>query len=312
MPSPLPPGGRRAVPAAYGVPGRVVAFSDHSIFRTWQAAAKPGPSPPNRVGSSPNDAEREAGDMGDGADSEVGSWPGGPALTTVTYEVVDHVATVTLDRPAAMNSFNQAMCDEFALIWARIKSDDDVYVVVLRAVGGRAFCTGMDVKEGIDRESNVWSQTDPGQKLSPKLNQVWKPLVVAVHGMAAGGAFYWINEADIVICSEDATFFDPHVSYGMTSALEAIGLARRIPLGEVLRWALIGLDERISAATALRVGLVSEVVPREELWEHADRLARIIAAKPPVAIQGTVRAIWESLDSTRTQALRTGLSYPQR
>lgn len=63
--------------------------------------------------------------------------------------------------------------------------------------------------------------------------------------MAAEGAFYWVNEADIVICSEDATFFDPHVSYGMTEALEPIGLARRIPLGETLRIALLGLDERL-------------------------------------------------------------------
>jgi enoyl-CoA hydratase/carnithine racemase len=232
-------------------------------------------------------------------------------LTTVTYDVRDHVATVTLNRPEAMNSFNDAMLADFDRIWATVKTDDDVHVVVLRAAGDRAFCTGVDVKQGIFRHPNVWSQDEVGEHLSPKMNFVWKPLIVAVHGMAAGGAFYWINEADIVICSEDATFFDPHVSYGMTTALEPIGLARRIPLGEVTRWALLGLDERISAATALRIGLVSEVVPRTELWDHADSLARIIAAKPPAAIQGTVRAIWESLDSTRTQALRTGLSYTQ-
>ena len=232
-------------------------------------------------------------------------------LSTVRYEVSDHVATVTLDRPEAMNSFNQAMLTDFDRIWATVKADDDVHVVVLRAAGDRAFCTGVDVKEGIDRHANVWSQTDPGEQLSPKANQVWKPLVCAVHGMAAGGAFYWINEADIVICSEDATFFDPHVSFGMTAALEPIGLARRIPLGETLRIALLGNDERMSATRALQIGLVSEVVPREQLWEHADSLARIIAAKPPAAVQGTVRAIWESLDSTRTQALRTGLSYTQ-
>lgn len=232
-------------------------------------------------------------------------------LQTVLYELTDHVATVTLNRPDVMNSFNQAMLDDFAAIWQAVKTDDDVRVVVLRAAGDRAFCTGVDVKEGIDRHPNVWSQTDPGEQLSPKLNQVWKPLVCAVHGMAAGGAFYWLNEADIVICSADATFFDPHVSYGMTAALEPIGLARRIPLGEALRIALLGLDERLSAARALQVGLVSEVLPRTELWSRADEIARIIAAKPPAAIQGTVRAIWESLDVSRTQALRTGLSYTQ-
>jgi enoyl-CoA hydratase/carnithine racemase len=234
-------------------------------------------------------------------------------LTTVRYEVTEHVATVTLDRPEAMNSFNQAMLDDFARIWRAVKDDDDVHVVVVLHVdaGDRAFCTGVDVKEGIDRAENVWSQADPGEQLSPKLNQVWKPLICAVHGMAAGGAFYWLNEADIVVCSDDATFFDPHVSYGMTAALEPIGMTRRIALGEVLRIALMGLHERVSAQKALQIGLVTEVVPRAELWEHADRLARIIAGQPPAAIQGTVRAIWESLDSTRTQALRTGLAYTQ-
>ena len=232
-------------------------------------------------------------------------------METVLFDVTRHVATITLNRPEAMNSFNQAMLDDFAGIWRTVKADDDVHVVVLRAAGERAFSTGMDVKEGIDRQSNVWSQTDPGEQLSPKLNQVWKPLVCAVHGMVAGGAFYWLNEADIVVCSDDATFFDPHVSYGLTAALEPIGLARRIPLGEALRIALLGLDERVSAARALQIGLVSEVLPREELWDRADGIARIIAAKPPAAIQGTVRAIWESLDATRTQALRTGLSYTQ-
>ena len=230
-------------------------------------------------------------------------------LTTVTYDVANHIATVTLNRPAAMNSFNQTMCDEFAVIWAEVRADDDVHVVVLRAAGERAFCTGVDVREGIHRESNVWSRTDPGEKLSPKVNHVWKPVVVAVQGMAAGGAFYWINEADIVICSDGATFFDPHVSYGMTAALEPIGLARRIPLGEALRIALLGLDERVSAERALQIGLVSEVVPASNLWKRAEEIAAIIASKPPAAIQGTVRAIWESLDATRSQALRTGLAY---
>ncbi|TQJ37907.1 enoyl-CoA hydratase/isomerase family protein (plasmid) [Streptomyces sp. NBC_00080] len=232
-------------------------------------------------------------------------------LKTVLFEVTDHVATITLNRPEVMNGFNQEMLEEFSALWHTVKADDDVRVIVLRGAGERAFCTGMDVKEGIDRHPNVWSQTDPGEYLSPKLNQVWKPLVCAVHGMAAGGAFYWLNEADIMICSQDATFFDPHVSYGLTAALEPIGLARRIPLGEALRIALLGLDERVSATRALQIGLVSEVVEHEHLWGRADEIARIIAAKPPAAVQGTVRAIWESLDSTRTQALRTGLSYTQ-
>jgi enoyl-CoA hydratase/carnithine racemase len=231
------------------------------------------------------------------------------AFTTVIYEVTDHVATITLNRPEAMNSFNDAMLNEFAELWQTVREDDDVHVVVLRAAGDRAFCTGVDVKEGIHRLENLWTEEDPGARLSPKLNRVWKPVVCCVHGMAAGGAFYWINESDIVIASDDATFFDPHVSYGLTAALEPIGLARKIPVGEVMRIALLGLDERMSAQRAHQIGLVSEVVTREELWERGAELARIIASKPPAAVQGTVRAVWESLDATRTEALRTAMLY---
>jgi enoyl-CoA hydratase/carnithine racemase len=232
-------------------------------------------------------------------------------LSTVEYAEADHVATITLNRPHAMNSFNQRMLEEFQWLWKRIRETDDIHVAVLRANGERAFCTGVDVKEGFERHPNVWTEEDPGTSLAPKHNRVWKPLVACVHGMAAGGAFYWLNEADIVICSEDATFFDPHVSYGLTAALEPIGLARRIPLGEALRIALLGLDERVSAARALQIGLVSEVLPRDSLWQRGAELAAIIAAKPPVAIQGTVRAIWESLDSTRSHALATAVTYTQ-
>jgi enoyl-CoA hydratase/carnithine racemase len=231
--------------------------------------------------------------------------------TTITHEVADHVATVTLNRPHKLNAFNQRMCDEFGDVWQRTRDDDDVRVVVLQAAGERAFCTGVDVKERLHRPDNMWSFQDPGKKLSPKVNEVWKPVVCAVHGMAAGGAFYWINESDIVICSDDAAFFDPHVTYGQTAALEPIGLSRRIPLGEVLRIALLGLDERMSARRALEIGLVSEVVTRDRLWVRAREIALIIAQKPPAAIQGTVKAIWQSLDMTRSQALQMGLSYTQ-
>lgn len=228
---------------------------------------------------------------------------------TVLFEVVDHVATVTLNRPDRLNAFNQLMVDEFGELWARVRADDDVHVVVLRAAGDRAFCTGVDVGEGLRKTENIWIKEDPGAGLGPKQNQVWKPVIAAVHGMVAGGAFYWLNEADIVIGSTDATFFDPHVSYGMTSALEPIGLARRIPLGEVMRWALIGLDERMSAERAREIGLVSELVESDQLWARADELARIIAAKPTAAVQGTVKAVWETLDMDRATAQAVGFNY---
>jgi len=112
-----------------------------------------------------------------------------------------------------------------------------------------------------------------------------------------------------VVCADDATFFDSHVSAGLVCALEPIGLMRRVGLGEALRIALMGNDERVGADTALRIGLVSEVVARDQLWARADEIAAAIAAKPPSATQGTVKAIWESLDKPYRAALEQNLIY---
>lgn len=232
---------------------------------------------------------------------------------TILYETSDdHVATITIDRPDAMNSFDKQSCHEFEDVWRRVREDDDVHAVVLRAaLECRAFSTGVDVKNGYHYNTlgNPFAKRDPGEFLGPKQNRVWKPVVCAVHGLAAGGAFYWINESDIVICSDDAQFFDPHVSFGMTSACEPIGMLRRIPLGEVMRIALLGNDERISAETALRISLVTEVVPRDALWARAHEIAATIAAKPSIATQGTVRSIWESQESSPDEALKWGFHY---
>jgi enoyl-CoA hydratase/carnithine racemase len=237
-----------------------------------------------------------------------------PALQTVLYELDDeHVASVTINRPEAMNSFDDAMMNDFDAIWAHVAQEDAVHAVVLRAAPGRAFSTGVDVKQPspLTALANVWSRTDPGDRLGPKRKRCWKPVIAAVHGLCAGGAFYWLNECDIIICSEDAQFFDPHVTYGMVAAVEPIGLRYRIPLGETLRMALMGNDERIGAPTALRIGLVSEVTTSDELWGRAAQIARTIAAKPAAAVQGTVRAIWESLELPRSAALQMALNYSQ-
>lgn len=235
--------------------------------------------------------------------------------TAITFEVDEHVATITLDRPEAMNSFDDAMAREIAWAWETVRDTDDIHVAVLQANGDRAFCTGVDIKGGATwfMKDNVWNSFDPGITLSPKFHhRCWKPVVTAVHGLCAGGAQYFLNESDIIVCSDDAEFFDPHANGGIVSALEPIGmLARGVPAGDVLRWALMGTEERITAETALRIGLVTEVVPRSELRSRARSIADSIAARAPKPIQGTVRAIWESMELPRSAALHNGLSYTQ-
>ena len=230
--------------------------------------------------------------------------------TTIRYETsADRVATITLHRPEVLNAFDRQMCEEVRDAWHVIKADPSVNAVVLRAAGDRAFCAGLDVKKAYGQPDDVWNHEDPGELLSPKWQKLWKPVVCAVHGICTAGAFYFVNEADVVICSDDATFFDSHVTYGMVSALEPVGLMRRIGLGDTLRMALSGNDERVSAATALRIGLVTEVVGRDELWGRAHAIAAGIARKPTAATQGTVRAIWDSLDRPYRAAMEQGLLY---
>lgn len=230
---------------------------------------------------------------------------------TILLEVdeASHVATVTLNRPDRLNSFDKTMCHEMADLWHTVKLDDRVNAVVLRAAGERAFSAGLDVKSRYEQPRVVWNHEDPGEFLSPKWQKMWKPVVCAVQGMCTAGAFYFVNESDVVICSSDATFFDSHVTGGLVSALEPIGLMRRIGLGDTLRMALTGNDERVSAETALRIGLVTEVVAPEQLWERAHDIAALIAAHPTTATQGTVKAIWESLDKPYRAALDQGLIY---
>lgn len=220
-----------------------------------------------------------------------------------------HVATVTLNRPEALNSFNRQMCEEMKQVWHLVKADESINAVVLRAAGERAFSAGLDVKSSYGQPDIVWNHEDPGELLSPKWQKMWKPVVCAVQGMCTAGALYFVNEADVVICSQGATFFDSHVSAGLVSALEPVGLMRRVGLGETLRMALMGNDERVGAQSALRIGLVSEVVDEDQLWQRAREIAATIAAKPPTATQGTVKAIWESLDKPYRVAMDQGLIY---
>lgn len=231
-------------------------------------------------------------------------------FTTILFDVGDDgVATITLNRPEVMNAFDQQMADECAEVWRRVKADDRVNAIVLRAAGDRAFCSGRDIQELAalrdPEKAKHLNPEHPMWRMGPKLNGVWKPMITAVHGLAGGGGYYWINESDIVIAADDTLFFDPHLSYGLAAGPELIGLIRRIPLAEAARVLLMGLDERMSATRAREIGLVSEVVPRDRLWDRAQAIAAIVAAKPTIAVQSTVRAMWESLERGRVESLRS-------
>ena len=251
-----------------------------------------------------------------------------PSFDTLGYEEDDGVAWVTLDRPEVYNAFNAVMQRELRVLWRALRRHDDVRVVVLTGAGDRAFCTGIDRNEamgGQDGDATVGEDgepvhvgagttpfmfDDPGDDLGPKTCDLWKPVIGAVNGMACGGAFYLLGEVDFVIATEQATFFDPHVTYGMAAAFEPLQMSGRMPFGELARMTLLGASERMSARRAHQVGLVSEVVTDvPELRERAGWAARQIADAPPLAVQGSLRALWAGRDLTRGQALALGYAF---
>ncbi|MFI1734294.1 enoyl-CoA hydratase/isomerase family protein [Streptomyces acidicola] len=213
------------------------------------------------------------------------------------------VAVLTLDRPERLNAIDLDMAAELAAVWREFRFDDTVRAVVLTGAGERAFCTGLDRSAEVPQPSSPLMVDDPLIAIGPKANDLWKPVVVAVNGMACGGAFYLIGEAEFVVADETATFFDPHTTYGMVSAYESIHLAQRMPFGEVARMALMGTAERVSARRAYEVGLVSEVTAPGEALAAAVRCASVIASYPAEAVQGTVRACWAAQEASRAQAL---------
>ncbi|MFJ3586245.1 enoyl-CoA hydratase/isomerase family protein [Streptomyces sp. NPDC090127] len=224
---------------------------------------------------------------------------------TVERDKETGVAVVTLDRAEKHNALTLEMARQLAHAWRAFRHEDDVRAVVVTGAGTRAFCTGIDRAAATDipQPSSPYTIDDPLIAIGPKANDLWKPVVAAVEGMACGGAFYLLGEAEFLVAGTDATFFDPHTTYGMVSAFETIHMAQKMPFGEIARMALMGSAERISARRAYETGLVSELTEPGGALDAARRAAAVIASYPTEAVQGTVRALWSAKETARAQAL---------
>ena len=244
---------------------------------------------------------------------------------TLLYHEDEGVAWVTMNRPEVHNAFNIQMMSELQRMWRGLRRNDDVRAVVLTGAGEEAFCTGMDrgeamndylpdfqgpkVRKPYGHVSTPLMFDDPGIYICPKLCGLWKPVIAAVNGIACAGAFYILGESDIIIAAEHATFFDPHVTYGMVAAFESLHLMNKLPFPEILRCALLGAHERISAQRAFQVGMVTEIVPLDQLLSAAGRVAHAIASQPPLAVQATMRAAWAGLEHGRSQSISESYSF---
>ncbi len=214
------------------------------------------------------------------------------------------------NRPDQLNAMNNRMRDEFADAWIELDQDPAVRVIV-HTGEGRAFQTGVDIQEiasdGVGMERYRKSVEDFDLHFTSWHQKVWKPVITAVNGICAGGAFHWIADADIVIAASDAQFFDPHVSVGQVVSLEAIGLIRKMPAEAVMRMAFVGRYERMTAERALELGMISQIVdPPDQLRAEAQALAEKIAKNSPAAMAATKRALWGALEHGLTDACKAG------
>jgi enoyl-CoA hydratase/carnithine racemase len=215
---------------------------------------------------------------------------------TLIYEKKDAIASVTLNRPEALNVYNIQMRDDLHEVLSAIKDDDEIRVVIFKGAGEKAFCAGADLSEFLTAppptearrirfERDVW-----GLFLS-----IPQPVIAALHGYVLGSGIEIALCCDIRIASEDAKFGLPEVGLGIIPAAGAtqtlprtIGHARALEMLLTNRW--------IDANEASQIGLVNRVVPRKKLIETAEELAGTIASYDPLAVRNAKQAVirgWE-------------------
>lgn len=236
------------------------------------------------------------------------------AFETVTYAVSDGVAVITLNRPQQRNAVNSVMSRELVAVWKHFRQDESAVVAILTGAGDKALCTGADLSDlpetdgEEDEQGRKWGSLKSIQWTSLQ-NRIWKPVICAVNGMVVGGGLHFVADSDIVIAADTATFFDTHVKVGLVAGLEPVSLARKMPFDAVMRMALTGGNERMSAQRAYELGMVNEVVPASELMASAHALANLIKVNSPVALARTKKAIWEAKEMGLHAALENAWGY---
>ena len=227
---------------------------------------------------------------------------------TIEFEVRDHTACVTLNRPEVLNAINDEMIAELAVAYAEIERSQDIWTMIITGAG-RALCVGADVNKaadhdmenaaGIDNQGepilSSMRQWDAPQEATPPWLQMTKPIICAVNGIACGAGMDLVTTADITVASEDATLMDPHVSIGVSSGREAVRLARILPLPVAMRLVLMGKHERLDAQRAYDLGVFTEVVPLDSLMERAWEIAEVVNSNAPLAVRGSRMAVRKGL-----------------
>lgn len=221
----------------------------------------------------------------------------------ILLEIRGGIAVLTLNRPKVLNALNAALLAELDAALDGLAADGAVRAVILTGAGEKAFAAGADIQE-LAALSAVDGQAlaARGQRIFSKLESLGKPVVAAVNGFALGGGCELAMAASVRIASEAAKLGQPEVKLGL---IPGYGGSQRLPrlVGKGAALKLLLTGEIISAAEALRIGLVDEIVPAAELIPRARALAEAMASVAPIAVRQCLAAVHAGYDLPLDEAL---------
>lgn len=224
-------------------------------------------------------------------------------LETIIYEKQDGKAYVTLNRPKALNAYNIRMRDELYQVLGAIKDDPEVLVAIFKGAGDKAFCSGADLSEFLTAPSPVIARGVRFERPVWELFlSIMKPFIAALHGYVLGSGIEIAACCDIRVASEDAQFGLPEVGLGI---IPAAGGTQTVPrlIGRTTALEMLLAGKWLSAQEALRVGMVNQVVKKEELLPTVEKFADQIKSYDPEVVSLAKQAVVTGMDMTLAQGL---------
>ncbi len=219
------------------------------------------------------------------------------------FQVTDHIATLTINRPEKANALDRATVRELEQAWTEVRNNNDIWVAIITGAGDRAFCSGADLADPMqpaDMEE-VPGGIQTRQVFDLKGINIWKPIVAAVNGHAMGSGMEMLTGTDIRIAAEHATFALPEVRYGFIPYGGSLArLVRQVSYCNAMRLLLTGA--RIDAKEALRIGLVNEVVAGADVLPRARAITQEICQHSPFAVRAIKEAVVRGLNGGLDQA----------
>lgn len=212
------------------------------------------------------------------------------------YEKADGVVTITINRAEVLNSLSAQTITDLDAAFDAAAADDDIGVLILTGAGEKSFVAGADIPEIAEHnEESGRAMAGRGQAVFRKLETMGKPSIAAVNGFALGGGCELAMACTIRICAERAKFGQPEVNLGVIPGYAGTQRLPRI-VGRGVAIELIVTGRPIRADEALRIGLVTQVVPAEDLLAAAHKIARLIRSKGPLAVRAAMQAVDRGLD----------------